>query len=96
MKQIEIEEVRRDPLRLRDSLHAVGSVVLADEGKPFALVIPLHGDDDPVEAERIVLRARAEMAIDRIRRRAAEHGVDRLTAEEIQHEISEARRSARE
>lgn len=95
MEQIDIEVVRRNPLCLRDSLAGDRSVVLTDGGKPFALAIPLQGDDDPVEVERIVRRARAEMAIDRIRRRAAEYGLDQLTAEEIQHEISEARRATR-
>jgi hypothetical protein len=93
MEQIDIDVVRGDPLRLRRSVNDSGSVVLTERGKPFALAISLTEDDDPAEVERIVRRVRAEIAIDRIRRRAAEYGVDRLTVDEIQHEISEARRA---
>jgi antitoxin (DNA-binding transcriptional repressor) of toxin-antitoxin stability system len=93
MEQIDIDIVRGDPLRLRDSVNDGGSVVLTEKEKPFALAISLTADDDPAEVERIVRRVRAEIAIDRIRRRAAEYGLDRLTMDEIQHEISEARRS---
>lgn len=93
MEQIDIEVVRRNPLRLRDSLGGNRSVVLMDGRKPFALVISLADGDDPLESGRIVSRVRAEMAIGRIRCRAAEYGLDQLTAEEIQHEINEARRS---
>lgn len=69
LEQIDIEVVCRNPLRLQDLIHGAGNVILTDNGKPFALVIPIHGDDDPAEMERIDLRVRAEMAIARIRRR---------------------------
>jgi len=67
------------------------NVTLTSNGKPFALVIGLDESEDPAELERLVRQARAQWAISRIRRRAQEQGLDRLTPEQVEEEIRAAR-----
>ena len=47
--------------------------------------------DGPAELERLLRRARAGWALSRIRRRARKYGLDRLTMDEIDAEIANAR-----
>ncbi len=49
------------------------------------------GDEDPEEVADMVRQARAQRAVSRMRRRAAERGLDRLSPEEIREEIRRAR-----
>jgi prevent-host-death family protein len=67
------------------------NVTLTSNGKPFALVVGLGESEDPAELELAIVQARAQQAISRIRRRAREQGLDRLSAEEIDAEIRAAR-----
>jgi prevent-host-death family protein len=72
---------------------AVGeeTVVLTSNGRPFALVIGMEEGADLVEMEAAIRRARAQLAVSRMRRKAAESGLDALSAEEIDAEICAAR-----
>ena len=47
--------------------------------------------EDPCEMDRLIRQARAQSAISRIRERAKETGLDRLTDTEIQAEIRAVR-----
>ena len=58
--------------------------------RPFALMIAAEGED--VEALLIALRrARAQLAVSKMRRQAAEAGLDRMTIDDIDAEIRQAR-----
>ncbi|HEX8903949.1 MAG TPA: type II toxin-antitoxin system prevent-host-death family antitoxin [Longimicrobiaceae bacterium] len=67
------------------------NVILTSNGKPFALVVGLEESEDPAELEMAIIQARAQQAISRIRRRARQQGLFRLSMDEIDTEISAAR-----
>jgi antitoxin (DNA-binding transcriptional repressor) of toxin-antitoxin stability system len=69
-------------------------LVLTASGKPVGVLVGVDETrlDETVDAIR---RARAVLAVSRIRRRAAETGADRLSMAEINREIAKARRRRR-
>ena len=75
----------------RPKLAAERDVVLTNGDAPFAVVVGLHGEEDPTELERLIRRARAEAALRRIHERARALGLDTLTMDEIDAEIVAAR-----
>jgi prevent-host-death family protein len=90
MKFIGISEARNQSGLIQRSVEE-GNVALTVNGKPFALVVSLCEDEDPAELERLIRKARAEWSISRLRKRAQRHGLDRMTPEEIDAELSAAR-----
>ena len=74
-----------------DLLLAEGDLVLTADGAAIALVIGLHDQEDAAELVRLIRRARAEAALQRIRERARAEGLDSLTMDEIDAEIATAR-----
>ena len=69
-------------------------VVLTANGKPMGVLLGVDETrlDDTVAAIR---RARAILAVSRMRRRAAETGKDRMSMAEINREIAAVRRRRR-
>ena len=91
MRYVATRELRNRPGAFQELVDE-GDVVLTSSGKPFALVIGV--DDESVEETvRLVARVRAEQAISRLRKRAAERGLDSLTEDEIDEEVRAARRA---
>ncbi|HET7460306.1 MAG TPA: type II toxin-antitoxin system prevent-host-death family antitoxin [Longimicrobium sp.] len=90
MKFMSIRDIRNNSGALQRTVEE-DSVTLTSNGKPFALMVSIGEEDDPVEMERIIRRARAEWAISRIRRRAQRNGLDKMTLEEIDAEIAATR-----
>lgn len=89
MKFISVRELRNRPgdvwKRLRED-----DLVLTANGKPRGILVGLE-DEDLERAIESLRRARAMAAVSRMRRDAAEAGVDRIPAEEIDREIRAAR-----
>ena len=80
-----------DPSALWNALEDGGSAVtLVSEGTPRALVIRVD-DGDVALAEDVVVRVRAQLALERLRDEAARNGTDRMTMEEIDAEIAASR-----
>lgn len=94
MKLVSLRDLRNRPGVVQDAV-AEQSVALTSNGKPFALIISVDADEDLTEVESAVRAARAQLALSRMRRRAARSGRDRLTRDEIDAEISAARRGRR-
>lgn len=67
-------------------------MAIVADGVPRALVIGVD-EDGLEETLRVVAWARAQLALSRLRQRAAERGVDRLPAEVIDKEIAVVRRA---
>lgn len=94
MKFMSIRDLRNESGLIQRTV-AEENVTLTSNGKPFALVIGLDEIEDPVELDRIVRQARAQWAVSRMRKRAQEAGLDRLTPEEIDAEIRAVRSERR-
>jgi len=94
MKFVTIREFRNKTAEIRKDLEAEREVVLTANGRPFALLSRL--DPDTVEDEIIALRrARARVAIARMRAQAKAQGLDKMTMEEIDAIIADVRRKRR-
>lgn len=90
MRFMSIGELRNQPRLIRKAV-AEESVTLTSNGRPFAVVFRLEEDEDPADLERMVRQIRAQRAVSRIRARAREMGLDGLSPEEVEAEISAAR-----
>lgn len=90
MRYISIRDLRNQSGILQRTV-AEEPVTLTSNGRPFALMVGLGEAEDPGELERLIRQARAQWAVSRIRKQAQESGLDRLTDEEIEDEIAQAR-----
>lgn len=91
MKTVSVRSLRNTPGALWKSLKAAGTVALTANGVPKALVIGIDGED--LEAAlATVNRARAQLALSRLRAVAQAAGTDRLTAEDVAGEVRAVRR----
>lgn len=94
MKFVTIRDFRNKTAEVRRDLEADQEVVLTSNGRPFALISRV--DPDTVEDEIIALRrARARVAISRMRAQAKAQGLDKMTMEEIDAIIADVRRKRR-
>lgn len=93
MKYVSVRELRNRPGRVWSAL-SKDDLVLTASGKPVGVLVGVDETrlDETVDAIR---RARAVLAVSRIRRRAAETGADKLSMAEINREIARARRQRR-
>lgn len=93
MRYVSVRELRNRPGRLWSTL-SKDDVVLTSNGKPMGVLVGVDETRlaDTVEAIR---RAKALLAVSRIRKKAAETGLNRLSMEEINREIREVRRRRR-
>ena len=84
-----VRDLRTTPKSVWNSLSGGGKVVITNNGKPSALMIDISGGDFE-ETLQAVNQARAMIAVNNMRRKAAEAGY--MSDEEIQAEIDAARR----
>lgn len=92
MKLISTRELKLKAADVWGLLDKEGELVVTSHGRPIALLTNIE-EEDIEETVSAMRRARAQMAVSRIRRRAAEKGLDRISMEEIDAEIKAARRS---
>ncbi|HEY3124382.1 MAG TPA: prevent-host-death protein [Thermoanaerobaculia bacterium] len=93
MRYVSVRELRNRPGRLWSTL-SKEDVVLTSSGKPMGVLVGIDETrlDDTVAAIR---RAKAILAVSRMRKKAAETGLSRLSMAGINREIREARRRRR-
>jgi len=93
MKFLSVRELRNTPGRVWADLRKHDLVVTAN-GKPVGILVGVDAGriEDTLEALR---RARAVMAVSRMRRSAAVSGASRLSARQIESEIRAVRRRRR-
>ncbi|SDB50321.1 Antitoxin Phd_YefM, type II toxin-antitoxin system [Desulfonatronum thiosulfatophilum] len=94
MKIISDREFRNNPGKLRKELEH-GDVVLAKRGKPYAVMLPVMNIERLDEVLELASRIKAQMALSRVRNKAALSGMDQLSEAEIDAEISEVRKERR-
>lgn len=93
MKFLSVRELRNRPGRVWERL-LKEDLVLTANGRPVGVLVGV--DEGRLEETVTTLRrARAMLAVSRMRRRAAETGADKLTPAEIDREIRKVRRQRR-
>lgn len=93
MKFIPSRELRNRPGEVWKKLRTENELVVTSRGLPVAVMVPPGQDLE--ETVRELRRARATMALRRIRQQAAEKGLDKLTMPEIDEIIRRARKARR-
>jgi antitoxin (DNA-binding transcriptional repressor) of toxin-antitoxin stability system len=94
MEFITVRDLRTRPGQIWDKLRQQRDLILTSNGRPIAVLS--HIDEGGVEETLAVLRrARAQAALSRLRAEAAAQGLDRLSADEIEAEITAARTERR-
>ncbi len=85
-----VRDLRTESKAVWDNLASDNEVVITNNGRPSALMIniPEGGFDETVQAVR---QAKAMIALNSMRRRAASNGY--MSDEEIEKEIAQARRN---
>jgi prevent-host-death family protein len=93
MKYVTVRELRNRPGRVWSTV-SKEDVVLTANGKPMGVLIGVDETrlDETVQAIR---RARAMLAVSRMRKKAAESGARRLSMAEINREVRAVRRRRR-
>ena len=89
MKFLSTRDLRNRPGYVRD-LSQRDDLVLTANGKPVAILVGV-GDDGFEETARAIRRAKAQLAVSRMRRQAAKRGLDRLSAAAIDADIRAVR-----
>jgi antitoxin (DNA-binding transcriptional repressor) of toxin-antitoxin stability system len=93
MEFISVRDFRIRPGEIWEKLKDQDLVVTSN-GRPIAILSPVEGENIE-ETFALLRRLRAQMAVSRMRKEAAEAGLDRLSEEEIEAEIRKARDEAR-
>ena len=94
MEFVTIRDLRVKPGEVWDKLRQQRELILTSNGRPVAVIAGV-GEHDVEETVVALRRARAQVAVSRLRRAAAERGADKLSAAEIEAEITQARRERR-
>ncbi|MDP2797229.1 MAG: hypothetical protein Q8N94_06945 [Methanoregula sp.] len=89
MKFISSREIRSNPARLWE-LPAHDEAVITVNGKPRAIVLAVG--DDLEETLSTMRRARVSAALEKIRISSREKGLDNMSEQEIEAEISHSRK----
>ncbi len=89
MKFLSSRVLRNQPGVVRD-LAGDDDLVLTANGKPFAILVGI-AEDDFEQTAQAIRRARAQLAVSRMRKTAARRGVDRLSLRAINAEVRAVR-----
>ena len=90
MRFIAVKDLKT-PKELRKKLKQEKELLLTSNGKPMALLLNIDESDDPEQTLQSVREARSQMALRRIRKEAADHGIDKLSINEINSIIRKSR-----
>lgn len=89
MKFVSTRELRNRPGSVRE-LAQRDDVVLTANGKPIAILLGIE-EEELEETARAIRQARAQRALSRLRKQAAQRGSDRTSASAIEAEIRAVR-----
>lgn len=92
MKFVTVRDFRIRPGAVWSNLEKNEEVVITSNGKPIALLTGVSNVNFD-ETLRALRRAKAELALSKMRAAALEKGLNRLSEKEIEAEIKSVRRS---
>ncbi len=90
MKIISDREFRNEPNKVRRALNA-DNVVMTSRGKPYAVLLPVHDEDEVEYVLELADRIKAQMALSSVRGKAAASGLNRISDRDIDEEIRDVR-----
>jgi antitoxin (DNA-binding transcriptional repressor) of toxin-antitoxin stability system len=90
MKYIATRDLRSNPSAVWETLDEGSEVIVTVNGKPKAIMI--KADEDLEFLIKAISRAKAELAVERMRLQSLKIGLDSLSEEEIEREIAESRK----
>ncbi len=91
MRFVSVRELRSRSGEIWRVLRQGEEAVLTVHGTPVAVLVGTS-EEDLEETLRAVRRARAQAAVSRMRQRAVERGLDRLSELQVDEEVRAARR----
>lgn len=94
MKFITVRDFRIRPGAVWKTLEKEEEVVITSSGKPIALLTGIS-DVSFDETLKVIRRAKAELAVSKMRKAALKKGLSKLDKKEIESEISAARKARR-
>lgn len=89
MKFVNVRDVRNRPGTVWEGLEQ-DDLVLVSHGKPVAVLVRVE-DGDPMATMQAIQMARAQLALSRIRQRAADTGKDELSAKAAEDIVRKTR-----
>lgn len=94
MQYFTVRDLRTYPKEMWSALQQKGELVITNNGKPTALMLDIS-DGDFEETLNAIRQAKAMQAVSKLRMTAVRNGVSNLTDEDIEQEITAARRDAK-
>jgi prevent-host-death family protein len=94
MRFVTVRDFRIRPGSVWDSLEKNKEVVITSNGKPIALLTGVS-DVNFDETLKALRRAKAELAVSRMRKTSLKKGLSKLAAKDIEEEITAARKARR-
>jgi len=94
MEFLSIREFSSSPRKTRETLKRNGKIILTNNGKPSMLVFDIAGQDFE-ELIDTLNRAEAMRLLEEIQMRAVRSGLDSMTMDEIDREVSAQRAQRR-
>ena len=91
MRFISVKDLRGKPAQIWKQLAEEKEMVITSNGKPIAILYATS-EETLEESLAAFRRARAIGAVSSLQRKSAERGLDKLTSEEIEEEISKERK----
>ena len=85
-----VRDLRTTPKTVWDKLSLEKEIIITNNGKPSALMIPIT-DENFDDILATVRQVNAQRAVNRMQRSAVKAGADKMTLEEINAEIAAAR-----
>lgn len=92
MEFITVRDLRVHPGQVWERLAEQQDIVVTSNGRPIALLTRIS-EDEVEETLTALRRARAQLAVSRMRTAAAQTNANRMTVEEIEAEIKETRQN---
>jgi len=95
MKFVTVRDFRIRPGTVWSNLEKDEDVVITSNGKPIAILTGVT-DVNFDETVKMLRRAKAEIAVSRMRKASLKKGLDKISQKEIESEISSARKARKQ
>jgi hypothetical protein len=92
MKLIAISELKQ-PRQLKRRLQMEKELLLTSDGRPVAMLLNIEATEDPESILQSIRDSRSRLALSHIRETARKSGVNKLSATQIEQEISATRKA---